>query len=214
MNQWELRWQERKIGFHLSEVNDYLKRHSEKFLKNDIKKIFVPFCGKSLDLSWLAKRIDKVVGVELVKRPVKEFFEENKLNYTIKSLGKFELFQSDSIDIFNGDFFDLINQQTGRFDAIYDRASIVSVEYKFRSKYVDHLMKFLVDGGKILLITLEYDQDEMHGPPYSVPFLELKNLFSENADLELLETRDILDKRLREKGLSQILERVIQINKK
>ena len=75
-------------------------------------------------------------------------------------------------------------------------------------------MTFLVDGGKILLITLEYDQDEMHGPPYSVPFLELKNLFSENADLELLETRDILDKRLREKGLSQILERVIQINKK
>ncbi len=213
MNQWEFRWKEGRIGFHLLEVNDYLKRFSGKFIKRNVKKIFVPFCGKSIDMSWLAERVKKVVGVELVKRPVEEFFEENKLNYTIKNLDKFELFQSNSIEIFNGDFFDLINFQTGKFEAIYDRASIVSLEFTMRTKYVEHLMTFLVDGGKLLLITLEYNQKEMSGPPYSLSFSEVKNLFSRFADVELLETRDITDKRLREKGLSQMLERVILIKK-
>ena len=74
-------------------------------------------------------------------------------------------------------------------------------------------MTFLVDGGKLLLITLEYNQNEMSGPPYSFSFSEVKNLFSGFADVELLETRDITDKRLREKGLSQMLERVILIKK-
>ena len=134
MNQWELRWKEGRIGFHLLEVNDYLKRFSDKFIKRNVKKIFVPFCGKSLDMPWLAERAKKIVGVELVKRPVVEFFEENKLNYTIKRLGKFELFQSNSIEIFNGDFFDLLNFQTGKFEAIYDRASIVSLEFTMRTK--------------------------------------------------------------------------------
>ena len=213
MNHWELRWKEGRIGFHLLEVNDYLKRFTGKFIKRNVKKIFVPFCGKSLDMFWLSERAKKVVGVELVKRPVKEFFEENELNYTIKSLDKFEFFKSNSIEIFNGDFFDLTNLQTGKFEAIYDRASIVSLEFTMRTKYVEHLMTFLVDGGKLLLITLEYDQKEMSGPPYSISFSEVKNLFSGFAEVELLETRDITDKRLREKGLSQMLERVILIKK-
>ena len=213
MEQWELRWKEGRIGFHLPEVNTYLMRHSEEFFKQKVKKIFVPLCGKSIDLSWLAARSKKVVGVEGVRKPVAEFFAENNVNYSIQNIDGFELFSSDSIDIYFGDFFALNKLKIGQFNVIYDRASIVAIEEDLRRKYVDHLMNFLTEDGIILLITLEYDQNQMQGPPYSVPFSEVKKLFSSRGKLKLLETCDILDNRLRKKGLSRALERVIKITK-
>jgi len=50
MNQWESRWQEGRIGFHLPEVNSYLLRYSDKLLTQDPESVFVPLCGKTLDL--------------------------------------------------------------------------------------------------------------------------------------------------------------------
>jgi len=66
MNQWESRWQEGRIGFHLPEVNSYLLRYSDKLLTQNRGSVFVPLCGKTLDLHWLAGRTKKVVGIELV----------------------------------------------------------------------------------------------------------------------------------------------------
>ena len=83
-----------------------------------------------------------------------------------------------------------------------------------RIKYVDHLMNLLTADGIILVITLEYDQNQMKGPPYSVPVSEVKKLFSKHGNIKLLETCDIIDDRLRKKGLDRILERVFKITKK
>ena len=118
------------------------------------------------------------------------------------------------IDIYHGDFFALKKLQIGQFNAIYDRASIVAIELTHRKRYVDYLMNLLTEDGIILLITLEYDQNQMQGPPYSVPFSEVRELFSNYGNLKLLETCDIMDDRLRKKGLDRILERVIKITKK
>jgi len=75
------------------------------------------------------------------------------------------------------------------------------------------LLSFLAPGGRLLLITLEYEQDQMSGPPFSVPDTEITKLFSQYGRLELLESCDILDERLRNKGLDGILERVYQLVK-
>ncbi len=214
MDQWELRWQEGRIGFHLSEVNSYLIRHSEHLLKQKVKKIFVPLCGKSLDLLWLSRRIKKVVGIDYVRQPIEEFFIENNLKYNIQNVDQLELFKSDSIEIYHGDFFDLKNHKIGQFNAIYDRASIVAIEAEQRRKFADHLIDLLTEDGIILLIILEYDQNQMYGPPYSVPFSEVKNIFSKHGNIQLLETIDIIDERFRKKGLDRMLERVIKITKK
>ena len=213
MNFWETRWHEGRIGFHLKEINSYLIRFCNQLLKNKTESVFVPFCGKTLDLCWLAERTNKVVGVELVEKAVEDFFEENKIKYITRKIDKFKIFQNLSIDIFHGDFFELSNKNTGQFEAIYDRASIVSIETYLRKKYVSHLMSFLAKRGRILLITLEYDQSQMSGPPFSVPVIEIKNLFSEFGSVELLETSNIIDDRLRDKGLEGILERVFKITK-
>ena len=175
--------------------------------------VFVPLCGKTLDLAWLANRTKKVVGVELVSQAVEEFYAENKISHSIQSAGKLQLFKNDSIDIFQGDFFDLTQEQTGFFEAIYDRGAIVALAQSERQKYAEHLLSFLAPGGCLLLISLEYKQDQMSGPPFSVPDAEIAMLFSKYGSLELLETCDILDERLRNKGLTGILERVYQLVK-
>jgi thiopurine S-methyltransferase len=213
MNQWESRWQEGRIGFHLPEVNSYLLRYFDKLLTQDTESVFVPLCGKTLDLRWLARRTKKVVGIELVHKAVQNFFKENKLTHSIQKSGKLNLFSNDNIDLFQGDFFDLNKAQTSLFEAIYDRGSIVAFDRSERQRYVNHLMSFLKPGGRILLITLEYDQNKMTGPPFSVPTDEIEWLYAPYGILELLETSDIFDERFRKNGLDGMLERVFQFIK-
>ena len=213
MNQWESRWQEGRIGFHLPEVNSYLLRYFDKLLAQDTESVFVPLCGKTLDLPWLGRRTKKVVGIELVHKAVQDFFKENKLTHSIQKSGKLNLFSNDNIDLFQGDFFDLNKAQTSLFEAIYDRASIVAFDRSERQRYVNHLMSFLKPGGRILLITLEYDQNKMTGPPFSVPTDEIEWLYAQYGILELLETSDIFDERFRKNGLDGMLERVFQFIK-
>ena len=213
MNLWESRWQEDRIGFHLKEVNPYLIRFSDQLLHQNTDRIFVPLCGKTLDLCWLTTKMKKVIGVELVSKAVQDFFAENKIDYLIQQDETIQKFSSKSIDIYLGDFFDLNPEQTFSFNAIYDRASIVAIETPERMEYVDHLISFLDRAGRILLITLEYNQNDMEGPPYSVPAEEIESLFEPLGSLKLLETCDILDERFRNKGLTRLLEHVFLIEK-
>ena len=78
---------------------------------------------------------------------------------------------------------------------------------------MDHLTSFLDLSGRILLISLEYNQDQMEGPPYSVPANEIVSLFAPWGSIKLLETFDILDDRFRDKGLNHLLEHVFLIEK-
>ena len=78
---------------------------------------------------------------------------------------------------------------------------------------MDHLISFLDTAGRILLITLEYNQNQMEGPPYSVSSKEIVSLFAPWGSLKLLETCDILDDRFRNKGLNHLLEHVFLIEK-
>ena len=213
MNIWVSRWQEDRIGFHLKEVNPYLIQFSDQLLHQNPDRVFVPLCGKTLDLCWLTKKTKRVIGVELVNKAVQDFFAENNITYLIRQEDTLQKFSSKYIDIYLGDFFKLNPEKTSPFKAIYDRASIVAIEKLERRKYVDHLFSFLDPAGRILLITLEYNQNQMNGPPYSVPPEEIKSIFEPLGSLKLLETRDILDDHFRNKGLTHLLEHVFLIEK-
>ena len=78
---------------------------------------------------------------------------------------------------------------------------------------MDHLISFLDTAGRILLITLEYNKNQLEGPPYSVPTEEIESLFAPLCSLKLLETCEILDDRFRSKGLTSLLEHVFLIVK-
>ena len=94
MNLWESRWQEDRIGFHLKEVNPYLIRFSDQLLHQNTDRIFVPLCGKTLDLCWLTTKMKKVIGVELVSKAVQDFFAENNIDYLIQQDETIQKFSS------------------------------------------------------------------------------------------------------------------------
>ena len=73
---WQNRWQEKRIGFNQTEVNPLLIKYWSDLNLPAGSRIFVPLCGKSIDMVWLAAQGYDVVGVELVESAVKEFFND------------------------------------------------------------------------------------------------------------------------------------------
>ena len=70
-------------------------------------RVFVPLCGKSLDLGWLLSRGYAIAGAELSELAVTQLFAELGMEPSISDIGKLRLFHGEKIDIFVGDIFDL-----------------------------------------------------------------------------------------------------------
>ncbi|MEP7220687.1 MAG: thiopurine S-methyltransferase, partial [Bacteroidota bacterium] len=62
---WQNRWRENRIGFHQGSVNSRLRRHFAEIAGDAKECVFIPLCGKSLDILWIADQGHPVVGVEL-----------------------------------------------------------------------------------------------------------------------------------------------------
>lgn len=58
MKDWLKRWDENRIGFHQSNINPYLQKYFDVFSSSE-NNIFVPLCGKSLDMIWLSSKAKK-----------------------------------------------------------------------------------------------------------------------------------------------------------
>ena len=204
---WLERWELDQTGFHQNEVNPYLMRHGHR-LKG---KVFVPLCGKSLDMSWLVKQGAEVLGVELSPIAVRAYFEENGLSATCRPFGKFESCEAQGIRILCGDFFDLKREDMEGVSAVYDRASMVALPPAMRERYVRHLTSIL--RSEILLITLDYPQDEMQGPPFAVSVDEVERLYRDFASIELLEQADGMAPRFAERGVTRMQENVFLLTR-
>ncbi|MEZ9321882.1 thiopurine S-methyltransferase [Vibrio sp. 10N.286.51.E5] len=207
---WHNKWAANQIGFHLEDVNPLLIKFWEKTEPSYEKSVFVPLCGKSEDLIWLASKHEDVQGVELSQIAVRAFFSEHFYTPTVTQIsGQHELYQFDELSVYTGDYFTAPIQPV---DIIYDRASLVALPEEMRVQYVERLKQLLKPGGKILLVTLDYDQSEMAGPPFSVPKLEIAQLFV-GYKITLL-NQDIANDehpKIAKKGLSRFCEEVYLI---
>ena len=99
------------------------------------------------------------------------------------------------------------------FQAVFDRASLVAIPEELRPDYVQGLTDLMSPGSRLLLICVDYDPSKMSGPPYSVSQNEVENLFSKKGTLEVLETRNNLEDRMRERGLDWLNETVYLFEK-
>jgi len=79
---WHQRWASNQIGFHEGQVNAYLARHYPQLGLAPGETVFVPLCGKSVDLRWLADQGAHVIGVELSPIAVESFFAEQEKGLT------------------------------------------------------------------------------------------------------------------------------------
>lgn len=185
---WLNKWKSKQIGFHYDRPNPQLIVHFEKLKLTKGDNILLPLCGKTADLFWLISQGIKVYGVELSKIAIEEFFQENNLEYNTRTDGEFEVYFNSKIEIYHGDFF-AFYQSTGlSFSAIFDRASLVALPIEMRKKYYLEIKKLLKPKGRYFLISFEYDQSQMDGPPFSVTASEI---FSNLNFIKLEEERTV-----------------------
>ncbi len=189
---WHRSWKEGRIGFHASDVNRDLVEFREVFLGSLPGRIFVPLCGKSVDMPWLAEQGHEVVGNELVVQAVEEFFAEHQLAPSAQSRGALQHYQAGKIEVFCGDFFDLDRDMMGAITGIWDRAALVALDSNTRKRYARKLIELSQPGTRMLLNVFEYDQSIMEGPPFAIADTEVRELFVD-VRIELLSECDRID---------------------
>lgn len=73
---WQRKWESNDIGFHNHQANPLLVKHLEQLALPSGSRLFVPLCGKTLDIGWLLAKGYKVAGAELSKLAVTQLFDE------------------------------------------------------------------------------------------------------------------------------------------
>ena len=210
---WLERWQSNQIGFHQSEINRYLTQFWTQLNVAAPAQVFVPLCGKSKDMLWLRAQGYSVLGVELSELACRAFFTENELSYIVERRGAFDCYIGDGIEILCGDLFQMQPAQLAAVQAVYDRASWVALPPQRRSDYVAMMQRLLPVNAKWLLVTMEYAQSEMEGPPFSVAADEVMAAFPAEYHVVHLWREDVLaeNERFRARGVTHLHEAVYYI---
>ncbi len=190
---WHRRWQARQIGFHQSAPHPFLERCWPSLNVATGARVYVPLCGKSLDMVWLSVRGYRVVGSELSSLAVEEFFgEQQRTDVQIEPHGLFHWHRSGAFEIFAGDALQLTPELLGPVQAAYDRAALVALPPSMRERYAQHFATLMPAGSRTLLIAFEYEQTIKDGPPFSVTPDEVVALYGETFRVAELERVDII----------------------
>jgi thiopurine S-methyltransferase len=189
---WHQKWQANQIGFHQDKVMPLLQRHWAGLDLPAGSRVFVPLCGKSLDLAWLAAQGHRVIGVELSPLAVEQFFAEHGLTPQVHKTRYGMHHVAGDIELICGDAFVLDAALLVDCAAVYDRAALVALPEPMRQRYARDLYAALPAPCRGLLLTLEYPQAQKAGPPFSVVADEVHALFGTRWQVEQLERRDIL----------------------
>jgi thiopurine S-methyltransferase len=210
---WHARWSSNEIGFHLDAVNPHLLRYWPGLGLPSGSRVLVPLCGKSLDLRWLHEQGYRVLGIELSRKAIEDFFAEQGLDYTQAQQGAFSCYRADGLELWCGDFFALSAADVTDCQGLYDRAALIALPPAMRERYVRHLSAILPAGSRGLLVALEYLQEQMDGPPFSVPEAEVRERLSGTWQLERLLHADVLqqNERFISRGLTGLHETVYRL---
>lgn len=183
---WQARWRENRIGFHEAAPNSLLTKHFPRIVLEAGQSVFVPLCGKALDLDWLLSQGLRVTGVEFNQGAVVEVFARLGQTPDVTQADGLTRYQSGELTLYAGDFFALSPAHLGQIDAVYDRAALVAVKPEDRQAYAAHLNR-ITGTAKQLLIGFDYDQSVMDGPPFSVPGSAVQTLYQDSHEITLIE---------------------------
>ncbi len=174
---WHDRWATNQIGFHQPAANPLLVTHCAALALPSAGRVLLPLCGKTLDIAWLLAAGYRVVGVELSELAVQQLFAELGATPRIQVLNDaLQRYETDNLTVFVGDIFALNRELLGPVDAIYDRAALVALPATLRPRYASHLTAISA-GARQLLISFDYEQSQLPGPPFAVLAEELSELY-------------------------------------
>lgn len=170
---WLEKWQNNDTHFHEPEANPLLTGNFHHLNLQEEQTVFVPLCGKTLDISWLIAQGLNVVGAELSQMAVEQLFEQLGAEPKVSHEENVLRYEAHGVTIFCGDIFHLSASLIGKLDAVYDRAALVALPFEMRNRYTEHL-RVISNAAPQLLITFDYDQAKLNGPPFSVPDSEVE----------------------------------------
>jgi thiopurine S-methyltransferase len=189
-NFWHRKWEKNDIAFHESAANPLLVKYFNTLSLAQGSRIFLPLCGKTLDIHWLLSNGYRVAGAELSTIAIEQLFADLKITPEISRDGELDHYRAKDIDLFVGDIFHLSRKMLGPVDAIYDRAAFVALTEEIRTRYAAHLAE-VANKAPQLLICYEYDQSLMEGPPFSIGDEEVNQKYGRLYDLTLVERANV-----------------------
>jgi len=207
---WQQRWEKNQTGFHEGEVNAQLAQYIDRLKLASGMSVFVPLCGKAIDMRWLIDQGYYVTANEVSDIAVRAFFKEQQMTYAKTGQPLFNCYQNEQIHIYCGDFFELTPHLVDDVQAIYDRAALVAMTAEQRPAYAQKLLSLFPHRPNMLLVTLEYDETIMQGPPFSVSPEEVERLYGAAYEVVCLQVEERIEEevRFKEKGLSSLKEAV------
>ncbi len=208
---WLQRWQNNQLGWHLPDVHPSLKKFFPRFKLQAGDRVFVPLCGKSVDLAWLADQGLHVLGIELSPIAIQDFFAAEQLEPVRSQADKLVCWQAGPYTLYEGSFFDLEPEHVHDVRFVHDRAALIALPKEGehgRKAYLKQMRRLLPAGVQTLLITLDYDQSVMGGPPFSVGYEEVIWHYAFDHIIEFLAEEDVLhqEDKFRQRGLQQLTE--------
>lgn len=189
---WHERWRTQRIGFHRDAPLPLLVAHWPTLRLPAGARVFVPLCGKSLDMVWLAEQGHRVLGVELSELAVQAFFDGRGLTPQIHDTAAGRHYTAGPFELIVGDAFALDASVLADCAAVYDRAAMIALPSDLRATYAATAWRRLPAGCRGLLVTLVYPQREKAGPPFSVDADEVHALLDADWHVDLVEHRNIL----------------------
>ncbi|XP_017310684.1 probable thiopurine S-methyltransferase [Ictalurus punctatus] len=214
LSEWEDKWQEGKIAFHQPHIHQMLKDNLHKILCGRQQvRFFFPLCGKAVDMKWLADMGHVIVGVEISEKAIKQFFEEHSLEYKeepVPAIPGAKVFKSSDakISLYQCDLYKFSGAIEGQFGGIWDRGSLVAINPCDRQKYASLIMSLMDKDCRYLLATLEYNPELWKGPPFVVPEEDVKSLYGDACDIELVQRKDAFEEKHKAWGLDSLLEKL------
>lgn len=189
---WIENWRQGKTGFHQRIVHPALEKYWPALPEGS--SVLVPLCGKSLDMLWLEQQGLNVTGVELAEQAIKDFCHENELAFSVSNADGHRCYRlhDKKVRLYVADFFRFAESHDGEpFDSLYDRAALVALPAELRKPYVEACCRLLNEQSSGMLVTLEYEQELMPGPPFSVSAAEVQRLWKN--ELSCVDNRDVLE---------------------
>lgn len=188
---WHEKWEKKQIGFHEPKVNPILVANLAQLELEEGARLFLPLCGKTKDIAWLLSQGFQVVGAELSEVAIVELFAEMGVTPRIERHPSFSHFYTERLDIYVGDIFALSALVLGTVDAIYDRAALVALPSAARARYAQHLRK-ITNNAQQLLVSFEYEQAQMAGPPFAVSEDEVRTHYAAHYELQVLQAKSVV----------------------
>ncbi|RAU47426.1 MULTISPECIES: thiopurine S-methyltransferase [unclassified Pseudomonas] len=210
---WLERWAINQIGFNQAEVNPYLTQLWPELQVKPGERVLVPLCGKTIDLHWLLDQGHHVVGAELSEKAVAAWFSEARLTPETEVRGAFTVYRYGACEIWCGDFFALQPEDVGDCTAFYDRAALIALPAEMRWRYVEQLNRLMAQDSRGLLITLDYDQSQIAGPPFALDEDEVQQLLSPEWRVKQVGEWDVLEKsaKFKQAGATHLMEHAYRL---